>query len=192
MLRLFQTKACVSQTGQKFLFLFGAPGVGKGTYAKMLRKDLQFNHISTGDEIRKILKGTISSDFDPSLMETIRSIVKSGGLVSDEIVVRIIKEKVKEPESARGVILDGFPRTQGQLDHYLKAFPAIHAVLNLTLRDDVLLEKLMGRRTCVNCGTGFNICDIQRYLQFNPETATQWTPSSPRRKACATTAATTS
>lgn len=128
----------------------------------MLRKDLQFNHLSTGDEIRKILKGTVSSDFDSNLIEKIRSIVKSGGLVSDEIVVQIIKEKVKEPESAKGVILDGFPRTQGQLDHYLKNFPKIHGVLNLTLRDDILLEKLMGRRTCVNCGTGFNICNIQK------------------------------
>lgn len=71
------------KAGQKFLFLFGAPGVGKGTYAKMLRKDLQFNHISTGDEIRKILKGTVASGFDPKLIDTIRSIVKSGGLVSD-------------------------------------------------------------------------------------------------------------
>ena len=170
MLRLFRASAFFSaegaQKGQKFLFLFGAPGVGKGTYAKMLRKDLQFNHLSTGDEIRKILKGTVSSDFDANLIEKIRSIVKSGGLVSDEIVVQIIKEKVKEPESAKGVILDGFPRTQGQLDHYLKAFPAIHGVLNLTLRNDVLLEKLMGRRTCVNCGTGFNICDIQRYINI--------------------------
>lgn len=100
MIRLFTTSALFgtqasAKPNQKFLFLFGAPGVGKGTYAKMLRKDLKYNHISTGDEIRKILKGTVSSEFDPKLIETIRSIVKSGGLVSDEIVVRIIQEKVK-------------------------------------------------------------------------------------------------
>lgn len=146
---------------KKFLFLFGAPGVGKGTYAKMLRKDLKYNHISTGDEIRKILKGNAPSGFDPKLIETIRSIVKSGGLVNDDVVVQIIEEKVKEPESEKGVILDGFPRTKGQLDRYLKTFP-IHGVINITLRDDILLEKLMGRRTCVGCGTGFNICDIQK------------------------------
>ena len=102
MFRLLTTSAFfgsqpAQKVGPKFLFLFGAPGVGKGTYAKMLRKDMQFNHISTGDEIRKILKGTVSSDFDPKLIETIRSIVKSGGLVNDDIVVQIIKEKVKEP-----------------------------------------------------------------------------------------------
>lgn len=127
------------KAGQKFLFLFGAPGVGKGTYAKMLRKDLQFNHISTGDEIRKILKGTVANTFDPKLVETIRGIVKSGGLVSDDIVVKIIQEKVKEPESAKGVILDGFPRTRVQLDRYLEIFPTIHGVINITLKDDILL-----------------------------------------------------
>lgn len=90
-------------------------------------------------------------------------------------MVQIIKEKVKEPESAKGVILDGFPRTKGQLDHYLKIFPKIHGVINITLRDDILLEKLMGRRTCVNCGTGFNICNIQKYtLILSLETVIQW------------------
>lgn len=168
-------------TKQKFFFLFGAPGVGKGTYAKLLRKDLQYNHVSTGDEIRKILKGTVASGFDKTLIETIRGIVKSGGLVSDEIVAQIIKEKVKEPESAKGVILDGFPRTKGQLDKYLEIFP-VHGVLNITLRSDILLEKLMGRRTCVNCGTGFNICDIQRLNLLYSETDTRWIPFSPRRK----------
>ena len=163
MLRLTNLAYSFSSNKQKFFFLFGAPGVGKGTYAKLLRKDLHFNHVSTGDEIRKILKGGISDSFDPKLIDTIRSIVKSGGLVSDEIVVKIIKEKVKEPESTKGVILDGFPRTKGQLDEYLKNFP-IHGVLNITLKDDILLEKLMGRRTCVNCGTGFNVCNIQRYF----------------------------
>lgn len=86
-----------SGSKQKFFFLFGAPGVGKGTYAKLLRKDLGYNHVSTGDEIRKILKGTVASGFDKNLIEKIREIVKSGGLVSDEIVAQIIKEKVKEP-----------------------------------------------------------------------------------------------
>lgn len=144
MIKSFLSAACfgseaVAKPGQKFLFLFGAPGVGKGTYAKMLKKDLHWNHISTGDEIRKMLKGTVSRGFDPKLIETIKNIVKSGGLVSDEIVVQIIREKVKEPESEKGVILDGFPRTKGQLDHYLKIFPKIDGVLNITLRDDILL-----------------------------------------------------
>ena len=188
MFRLAQRVVQPFSTGkQKFFFLFGAPGVGKGTYAKLLRKDLAYNHISTGDEIRKILKGTVGSGFDKNLIENIRGIVKSGGLVSDSIVVDIINEKVKEPESVKGVILDGFPRTQGQLDKYVERFP-IHGVLNITLRNDVLLEKLMGRRTCLNCGTGFNICNIQRYNYYYQGTATQWTLFCLRRKAFAITA----
>lgn len=117
--------------------------------------------------------------------------MKSGGLVSDDIVVRIIQEKVKEPESAKGVILDGFPRTKGQLDRYLQIFPTIHGVINITLRDDILLEKLMGRRTCVNCGTGFNICNIQKYILYNNlEMDIRWILSSPRNKEFVTIVAT--
>lgn len=146
---------------QKFMFLFGAPGVGKGTYAKMLSKDLQFNHVSTGDEIRKILKGNAPATFDKSLTAKIKEIVNAGQLVDDSIVVGIIKEKLKEPESKKGVILDGFPRTKGQLNKYDELLPT-HLVVNLTLRDDILLEKLMGRRACPKCGGNYNICDIQR------------------------------
>lgn len=96
MIRLFASAAffgtsAAARPGQKFLFLFGAPGVGKGTYAKMLKKDLKYNHISTGDEIRKILNGDAPEEFDPKLLQTIKGIVNSGGLVSDEIVVQIIK-----------------------------------------------------------------------------------------------------
>mmetsp|Transcript_62225 Transcript_62225/g.86539 ORF Transcript_62225/g.86539 Transcript_62225/m.86539 type:complete len:80 (+) Transcript_62225:58-297(+) len=79
----------------------------------MLKKDLQYNHISTGDEIRKILKGNVPDTFDKGLVEEIKKVVHSGGLVSDDIVINILKEKLKEPESEKGVILDGIPRTLG-------------------------------------------------------------------------------
>lgn len=118
---------------QKFLFLFGAPGVGKGTYAKFLKKDLKLNHISTGDEIRKILKGQAASTFSPALIKEIKDIVEAGKLVNDDIVVNIIKEKLKEKESENGVILDGFPRTHSQLEKYDKQGLPIHLVINLTL-----------------------------------------------------------
>lgn len=67
-----------------------------------MKKDLGYNHISTGDEIRKILKGNVPDTFDKSLVEEIRSIVQSGGLVGDDIVISILKEKLKEPESEKG------------------------------------------------------------------------------------------
>lgn len=115
------------------MFLFGAPGVGKGTYAKFLKKDLKLNHISTGDEIRKILKGQAASTFSPALIKEIKDIVEAGKLVNDDIVVNIIKEKLKEKESENGVILDGFPRTHSQLEKYDKQGLPIHLVINLTL-----------------------------------------------------------
>lgn len=92
MLRLFRlSSAFTSQSpNQKFIIIFGAPGVGKGTYAKMLKKDLGLNHISTGDEIRKILKGPVPKSFNPKLIGTIQSIVKSGGLVNDDTVMNIL------------------------------------------------------------------------------------------------------
>lgn len=80
----------VANPKQKFFFLFGAPGVGKGTYAKKLSKDLKYQHVSTGDEIRKILKGSVAPTFDVKLIESVRDVVKKGGLVSDDIVTNII------------------------------------------------------------------------------------------------------
>ena len=100
---------------RRVLILFGAPGVGKGTFASLLRKDLKLNHISTGDEIREIIKGTSTTKFDPTLISEIRETIKRGKLISDKIVVQIVIEKVRDPDSAEGVILDGFPRTKGQL-----------------------------------------------------------------------------
>jgi adenylate kinase len=87
MLRLVRISSNFSNSSakstQKILFIFGPPGVGKGTYAKMMKNDLKLNHVSTGDEIRKILKGPIPKNFNPKHLETVRSIVKTGGLISD-------------------------------------------------------------------------------------------------------------
>ena len=91
--------------------MFGAPGVGKGTFAQKMATDLNLNQISTGDEIRKILKTPKESGFSLDLIEEIKHVVSTGGLVSDDIVLKILEEKVKQPESDNGVILDGFPRT---------------------------------------------------------------------------------
>jgi adenylate kinase family enzyme len=83
-----------------------------------------------------------------------------------------LEEKIKSTRKS-GIILDGFPRTEGQLVAYLRTFP-VDLVLNLTLSDSVLLEKLMGRRTCSNCGEGYNICNIQRYLFHYQGTVIKW------------------
>jgi len=150
-----------SNPSQKFLVLFGAPGVGKGTYGKLLAKDLQFNQISTGDEIRKIIKGGDTGAMDKGLIDEIKNIVNSGKLVSDDIVLNILQEKLREPASQKGVILDGFPRTLSQLSKYSAKFP-VDLVVNVELRDDILLEKLLARRTCIGCGNSYNVCSIHR------------------------------
>jgi len=148
--------------GQKVLVLFGAPGVGKGTYAKLLKKDLNLNHISTGDEIRNILKGNVPASFDKSLIAEIKRVVTSGGLINDEVVINILKEKLKEPASKNGVILDGVPRTLRQLELYDKAGLPTHVVVNIFLNQSILIEKLTARRVCDSCGQNFNICNINR------------------------------
>ena len=150
-----------SNPNQKFIVFFGAPGVGKGTYAGLLSKDLQLNKISTGDEIRKIIKGGQTGSMDPKLVQEVKQIVNSGGLVSDDIVLNILAEKLKEPASEKGVILDGFPRTLNQLAKYDEKFP-LDLVINVELRDDILLEKLLGRRTCIGCGNSYNVCEIHK------------------------------
>lgn len=156
-----QAAFSAAKPGQKFLIFFGAPGVGKGTYARLFSEEFKLNQISTGDELRKIIKGTAPSTMSKELIADIKKTVSSGGLVSDDIVIEIVKEKLKEPESQNGVILDGFPRTLAQLSKYDKLFP-IHLVLNLNLKWEILLEKLMARRTCADCGRAYNFCNINR------------------------------
>ena len=154
-------KTFAQATKQRFIFFFGAPGVGKGTYAQFLSRDFGFNQIATGDEIRKIIKNQDTGSMDPKLVKEIREIVKSGKLVSDDIVINIIKEKLKEKESKNGVIFDGFPRTIEQLKKYEETLPT-HLVINIVLNESILLEKALGRRTCVGCGKSYNICSIHR------------------------------
>jgi len=157
-------KASFSTTAfpnQKIIAFFGAPGVGKGTYSRLLCKDLKLNPISIGDELRKIIKGQVPSTFDPNLLKQIKEIVQSGKLVDDEIVFKILEEKMKEPASAVGVVLDGFPRTLKQLEKLQEKFK-VDLVLNIELNYEILLEKLLGRRVCANCGQSYNICDINK------------------------------
>jgi len=92
--------------------LYGANGVGKSTYSQLIAKDFNLNHLSSGDEIRKIIKGETPANFDKSLIKNVKQLVNKGALVSDDIVFSIITEKLKEPASKNGVILDGFPRTE--------------------------------------------------------------------------------
>ncbi len=136
------------------LILLGPPGAGKGTQAKMLKEKFNIPQISTGDILRKaVSNGT-------ELGEKAEAYMGDGGLVPDEVVVDLIKEKIKEDECARGFILDGFPRTivQAQkLGETLEAMKLkIDAVIDIEVDPEELIVRLTGRRSCSDCGAMFH------------------------------------
>ncbi len=137
------------------IVLLGAPGSGKGTQAKRLEADQNIPQISTGDMLRAAVAA--GSRFG----EQARDIMEAGQLVSDDIVLGIISERLTEPDAAEGFILDGFPRTEIQaldledlLDQLGKPLDA--AVL-MDVDFDILLKRLTGRRTCSLTGNLLNI-----------------------------------
>ncbi len=137
------------------LILLGPPGAGKGTQAVRLVKHYGIPQISTGDILRKAVKeGTELGTLAKKYMD-------SGELVPDEVVIGIIRERIVEPDCEKGYILDGFPRTIAQaeaLDAMLaKMDTAIDHVVNIAVRDEEIVKRLTGRRTCSNCGAGYHI-----------------------------------
>lgn len=141
------------------IILFGAPGVGKGTYGSMLEKDLAFKRVSTGDQIRAFLK---TPNLSPE-MEQIKLICQTGGLVNDQMVLDIIVDSLKTFDTHKGVIFDGFPRNLKQLELFSDRFDMdVSYVVNCLLNEDILIEKLAGRRVCNDCGYNYNICEIER------------------------------
>lgn len=141
------------------IILFGAPGVGKGTYGTLLEKDLHFKKVSTGDQIRTLLKSPVLSP----QMEEIKRICQTGGLVNDAMILDIIVDSLKAHSTAPGFMFDGFPRNLAQLDLFVERFDTTYSyVINCLLNEEILIEKLAGRRVCENCGQNYNICQIER------------------------------
>ncbi|MBU0471404.1 MAG: adenylate kinase [Nanoarchaeota archaeon] len=132
----------------KLLFL-GSPGVGKGTYAQVLKEVLNIPHISTGDLLRA------ESKKNSPLGRKISDIMLKGDLVSDEIMLEMLEERIAEKDCKKGFILDGFPRNLVQVNH-LKNLIEISHVLNFKADDEVIIERLSGRLTCKKCSTIFH------------------------------------
>ena len=141
------------------LILFGAPGVGKGTQAKLISSKLNIPHISTGDILRQAVKD--KTDLGKKAQE----IMNKGDLVPDDIMIGIIQERLHKPDCKKGFILDGFPRTVKQavaLDNLLNEmnFKDVR-VVNITADDDELVKRISNRRACRECGQIFSLEEIK-------------------------------
>lgn len=136
------------------IVLFGPPGSGKGTQAQFIVERYGIPQISTGDMLRAAVKAKTDLGIKA------KSVMDAGGLVSDEIVLGLVKERISQDDCAAGFILDGFPRTIPQassLRTLLDSFgKGIDLVISLEVPNDDLISRLSGRRTCPSCGKGFH------------------------------------
>ena len=136
------------------LILLGPPGAGKGTQAAHIKDTYGLAHLSTGDMLREaVAAGT-------ELGRQAKSVMDAGRLVSDDLMIALVDERIRHPDCAQGFILDGFPRTLAQaeaLDRLLEAEGAkIDAVVELAVDDDILVDRISGRFTCGTCGAGYH------------------------------------
>jgi adenylate kinase len=138
----------------KAIVLFGSPGSGKGTQAGMLTQCLGIPHVSTGDMLRdRIRQGN-------EVGTRVAARMQSGELVRDELVNRLVEERLSQPDAARGFILDGYPRTIPQAEHlfkWLEGRGIREVVIHLAVDYNIIIARLTGRRQCPRCGTLYNI-----------------------------------
>lgn len=132
------------------LIFLGPPGAGKGTMAFKAKEHYSIPHISTGDLFRAAIKN------QTELGKQVKGILDSGNLVPDELTTAMVKERLENPDTAKGFILDGFPRTIPQAEA-LKSITSIDKVVNFTIPESEVVRRLSGRRVCRNCGESFHM-----------------------------------
>ena len=137
------------------LILLGAPGAGKGTQANFIKEKFGIPQISTGDMLRAAVKaGT-------PLGLAAKAVMDAGGLVSDDLIIGLVKSRLEQPDCANGYLFDGFPRTIPQADALKEAGVAVDYVLEIDVPDDVIVERMSGRRVHPASGRVY-------HLKFNP------------------------
>ena len=133
----------------KIIFL-GAPGAGKGTQAEIVSKRLGIPTISTGAIIREAIKNATE------MGQKAKNYIDSGALVPDDVVIGIVKERLAESDCENGFILDGFPRTVPQAIALDEMGVALSAVVSLEVSDEIIVERMSGRRVCAKCGRSYH------------------------------------
>ena len=136
------------------LVFLGPPGAGKGTIAKVAKEALGVPHISTGDLFRANIKN------ETELGKRVKEILASGGLVPDEITIKMVENRLSESDCEKGYILDGFPRTIPQAEA-LSKMSNVEGVINFVLSEEEIIKRLSGRRMCSSTGRTYHIL-------FNP------------------------
>lgn len=137
------------------IIFFGPPGAGKGTQAEIISECLKIPTISTGAALREAVKN------ETPMGLAAKSAMESGSLVPDEVVIGIIKDRLSESDCANGYILDGFPRTVAQAQALDAMGKKIDVVLSIEASDEMIIERLGGRRLCGSCGASY-------HLVYNP------------------------
>ena len=136
------------------LILLGAPGAGKGTQAEILSKMLGIPTVSTGNILRAAIK-----DGTPVGLEA-KQFMDAGKLVPDDVIIEIIHERVAEEDCKDGYILDGVPRTIAQAESLEKAGIVFDHVVSLEISDEVIMDRMGGRRVCEHCGASYHVVAV--------------------------------
>ena len=157
-----------------FVVFTGAPGCGKGTQARILKEKTHIVHLSTGEMLRQFAQK------DTPLGHELKATLERGEFASDEMIIEMVKNRIAEPDCEHGFILDGFPRTLPQAE-VLEGLMAeqnikLSAVLEIQVPDEIIMERILGRYACMQCGAGYHdkfqkpqiygVCDVCGGTEF--------------------------